>query len=86
MRPATSAEPDWLVVGDETGLLKLVNVAAGETRLVSTSYSQDRLRAIAALALAPPHGENSRFYSARKNGDLETWEQVAESFEYVCLI
>jgi len=60
-----------LIAGTETGLLRVVDVERPrETRLVRTTQ-QDRKRGVLALAWA----STESFVCARKNGDLERWEE-----------
>ncbi|KAJ8598453.1 hypothetical protein CTAYLR_006854 [Chrysophaeum taylorii] len=66
-----------LVCGDETGLLKVVDVKSSATRLVSTSCSQARSRGVKALA----QRFDGQFLCARASGELETWEEAAAGFE-----
>mmetsp|Transcript_24315 Transcript_24315/g.75985 ORF Transcript_24315/g.75985 Transcript_24315/m.75985 type:complete len:336 (+) Transcript_24315:35-1042(+) len=71
-----------VITGDETGLLKVVDPVAGTTRLVSTSFSQNRRRGVAALSAAGDGGAMARrFECARADGSLETWEEAGEGFE-----
>lgn len=56
-----------LISGDETGLLKVVDVMKNAATAVSST--QSRRRGVVALACA----DEGRFHCARKSGELETW-------------
>jgi len=65
-----------MIAGTETGLLRVIDVERPrEVKLVSTAHGQDRSRGVLALA----SGASGRFWCGRKNGDLETWEQVEDA-------
>lgn len=56
-----------LISGDETGLLKVVDVMKNAATAMSSS--QSRRLGVVALACA----DEGRFHCARKSGELETW-------------
>lgn len=64
-----------LIAGTETGLLREVDIEGRRSKVIG-SEDQDRGRGVVALAW----GRNKEFYCARKNGDLEIWENFGDGW------
>ncbi|KAJ1462030.1 quinon protein alcohol dehydrogenase-like superfamily [Pelagophyceae sp. CCMP2097] len=64
-----------ILVGDETGLVKVVDREKGEARLAGESFVQERRRSVLQLAFGD--GAQRRLHCALKTGELETYVDQA---------
>ena len=65
-----------LVVGDETGLVKVVDQSWPEPRRAGAAFVQERARAVSHVRLSRASG--SRLHCAVASGELETYDRGAD--------